>query len=128
MSVNRVILIGNVVADPELKHFKDNTPVLNISIATSEKWKDKTTGEQKESAQFHRCVFTGKAAEVIAEHVRKGTSLYVEGSINYRSYDKEGVKTYITEIKAHQFQFLGGKGEKNEPAVGQEFNDDQIPF
>lgn len=117
-SVNRAILVGNLTRDPEVKYMANGKAVCNISIATSESWKDKQTGEKKEQAEFHRVVFYDKLAEIVGEFCKKGSPIYVMGSIHYRKFqDKQtGADKYITEIKGTEMQLLGGKGERAEPA------------
>ena len=108
-SLNKVILIGNLGADPEQKFLPSGACVVNLSIATTDKWKDKQSGEQREQTEWHRISFFGRPAEVIAEFAKKGSSMYVEGSIQTRKWqDKEGNDRYSTEIKGQNFQFLGG--------------------
>lgn len=110
--MNRVILLGNLGNDAELKALGNGNSVLNFSLATSEKWKDKDTGEQKEKTQWHRCALFGKRAESLASYLVKGTRLVVEGSIEYRSYEKDGVKQYATNINVSNVEFAGG-GKSN---------------
>jgi len=106
--VNKVTLIGNLGQDPETRYLPNGDAVTNLSLATSESWKDKNTGEQVERTEWHRVSFFGRAAEVISEYARKGSKLYVEGSLQTRKWqDKEGQDRYTTEIKGREFQFLG---------------------
>lgn len=117
-SVNKCILIGNLGQDPELKYTADGRPVANISVATSESWKDKHTGEKKEKTEWHRVVAWGKLAEIIGEYAKKGRQVYVEGKLQTRSYEHDGVKKFSTEIildNRGTFQLLG----KNEQGPGQ---------
>jgi len=107
-SLNKVQIIGNLGADPEMKYLPSGSAVCNFSVATTDKWKDKTSGEQQERTEWHRVSFFGRPAEVITEYMRKGSAIYVEGSIQTRSYEKDGQKHYVTEIKGRDFQFLGG--------------------
>jgi single-strand DNA-binding protein len=108
-SVNKVILIGNLGADPETRYLPSGDAVTNIRIATSEKWKDKG-GEQKEHTEWHRIGFVGKLAEIAGEYLKKGSPVYVEGKIRTRKWqDKEGQDKYSTEIVADRLQLLGGK-------------------
>ncbi len=141
-SLNKVQLIGNLGADPEMKYLQSGDAVVNISIATTDKWKDKTSGEQKERTEWHRVSFFGRAAEVIAEYCYKGSSIYIEGSLQTRQYEKEGVTHYATDIKGRNFQLLGGKSDggdraetaprqsegRSESSAKQEVFDDDIPF
>jgi single-strand DNA-binding protein len=110
-SVNKVILIGNLGADPETRYLPSGDAVTNIRIATSEKWKDKS-GEQQEHTEWHRISFFGKIAEIAGEYLKKGSPVYVEGRIRTRKWqDKEsGQDRYSTEIVADRMQLLGGRG------------------
>jgi len=109
-SVNRVTLVGNLARDPEMRSFPSGDQVANATVVTNEKWKDKQTGEMKELAEFHRVVFNGKLAEVVGQYLRKGSQVYVEGSLRTRKWtDKDGVEKYSTEIRADQMQMLGSK-------------------
>lgn len=111
-SVNKVILVGNSVRDPEIKTFPSGDQIANVTIATSEKWRDKNTGENKEATEFHRVVFRAKLAEIVEKYIRKGSPLYVEGSLKTRKWtDKDGQERYQTEIHATSMQMLGGKPE-----------------
>lgn len=108
--VNKVILVGNVGQDPETRYMPNGTAVTNASIATSEQWKDKNTGEQQERTEWHRVVFYQRLAEIVAEYVHKGDKLYVEGRLQTRSWEQDGVKRYATEIIATDMQMLGSPG------------------
>jgi single-strand DNA-binding protein len=108
-SLNRVDLIGNIGQKPEVKYMPNGDAVVNISIATSKKWTDKS-GEKKEHTEWHRVVFFGRLAEVIGEYCDKGSPIYVEGELRTRSYEKEGQKHYATEVQGLRLQLLGGKG------------------
>ena len=127
--LNQVNIIGNVGQDPEVRQVGDSS-VVNFSIATSERYKDKP-GQQQEVTQWHRVSFWGKPAEIIGQYVRKGSKLYVGGSLEYRKYDKDGVEMTATNIKGKEFKFLDSKGEGSAPAAkpsgGSDFNDD-LPF
>ena len=133
-SINRVILIGRLGQDPEVKFLDGGNAVCNFSMATSETWKDKQ-GEKQEKTQWHRVVAWGKTAELAGKYLAKGRQVCVEGSIEYREYtDKEGVKKYSTDIKAQSVTFLGGKSE-SAPAASTDYgpapmtdNDDSVPF
>lgn len=115
MSVNRVILVGNLGADPELRYSNNGDAILNISIATSESRKDKQTGEKKQMTEWHRVVFYGQLAEIVAKYLKKGDTLYVEGKIRTRKWtDQQGVERYTTEIYADEMRMLGSrKGEQS---------------
>lgn len=112
-SVNKVILIGHLGRDPEVRAFPSGDQVCNVTLATSEKWKDKQSGEAKEATEWHRVMFGGKLAEIAGQYLRKGSLVYVEGSIKTRRYtDKDGVEKFSTEIRADKMQMLGGKPEE----------------
>ncbi|SAK98513.1 single-strand binding protein [Caballeronia pedi] len=111
-SVNKVILVGNLGADPESRTFQSGDMVTNVRLATTDKWKDKSSGEWKELTEWHRVAFHGRLAEIAGEYLKKGSSIYVEGQIRTRKWtDKDGKECYATEIRADQMQMLGGKGE-----------------
>jgi len=113
-SVNKVILIGNLGRDPEVRYIPNGDAIANLNIATTEKWKDKG-GEMQEHTEWHRVSFFGRQAEVCGEYLKKGSSVYVEGSIRTRKYtDKEGVERYATEIKGTSMQMLGGKSTQSD--------------
>ena len=108
--INKVILVGNLGADPETRYSANGTAVTKIRIATSEVWKDKQTGDQQERTEWHRITFYQRLAEIVAEYVRKGSKLYVEGKLQTSSYEKEGQTHYSTDIIANEMQMLGGRG------------------
>jgi single-strand DNA-binding protein len=111
-SINKVILIGNVGKDPELKYSAAGTAVCNISVATTRSWKDKNSGEKQEETEWHRVVFYDRLAEVVGEYVKKGKPIYVEGRLKTRKWqNKEGQDVYTTEIIAHEMQLLGGRDD-----------------
>jgi single-strand DNA-binding protein len=120
--INKVILIGNLGADPEVRYTAGGSAVANIRLATAESWKDRTTGEQQERTEWHRVVFFGRLAEIVGEYLRKGSQVYVEGRLQTRKWDdKEGHERYTTEIVASEMQMLGGRGggaarSEHEPA------------
>ena len=108
--INKVIIVGHLGKDPEVRYTPSGSAVANFSVATSETWKDKTTGEKKERTEWHRIVAWDKLGEICGEYLSKGRQVYVEGRLQTRSYDdKEGVKRYTTEIIATDVQFLGPK-------------------
>jgi single-strand DNA-binding protein len=110
--VNKVILVGNLGRDPEMKYTPDGTAIANFSIATSDEWKDKTTGEKKTKTEWHRIVAFRRLAEICGEYLKKGSQVYIEGKLQTRSWeDKEGNKRYTTEVVANQMQMLGGRSE-----------------
>ena len=150
-SVNKVILIGNLGRDPEIKYMPSGDAIANVAIATSFKSKDKNTGEQKESTEWHRVSFFGRLAEIVGQYLKKGSTVYVEGRLQTRKYtDKDGVEKYATDIVAEQMQMLGGKGGEGgnegyqggtgqrdtkpapkpapKPAGADPFVDEEIPF
>jgi single-strand DNA-binding protein len=110
-SVNKVILIGNLGADPEMRFLPSGESVCNLRMATTEKWKDKATGDMKEATEWHRISLFGRQAEIAGEYLKKGSSAYIEGSLRTRKWqDKEGRDQYTTEIRADRIQLLGGRG------------------
>jgi single-strand DNA-binding protein len=109
-SVNKAIIVGNLGKDPEMRTFPSGDRVANVTIATTDKWKDKQTGEMKEATEWHRVTFNGRLAEIAGEYLRKGSQVYVEGSIRTRKWtDKDGQDKYTTEIRADQLQMLSRK-------------------
>ena len=150
--INKVILIGNLGADPETRAMPSGTTVANLRVATSESWRDKQTGEQQERTEWHRVALFGRLAEIAGEYLRKGSQVYIEGSLRTRKWqDKQGNERYSTEIIGNELQMLGGRGggaaaagagaeggaraatapayaeESGSPARSDEFDDD-IPF
>lgn len=107
--INKVILVGTVGRDPEMKYMPSGDAIANISVATSESWKDKNTGEKKEVTEWHNVVFYRGLAKVVGDYVRKGQLLYVEGSLKTRSWEKDGQKHYRTEVNATDMKMLGGR-------------------
>jgi len=108
--INKVIIVGRLGNDPEVRYTPSGAAVANFSVATSEEWKDKNTGEKKERTEWHRIVAWNKLGEICGEYLSKGRQVYVEGRLQTRSYDdKDGVKRYTTEIVASDVQFLGGR-------------------
>jgi len=109
--VNKVILVGNLGKDPETRYMPSGGAVANITVATSETWKDKNTGEQKEQTEWHRVVFFNRLAEVVGEYLKKGSKIYVEGSLQTRKWqDQNGQDRYTTEIKGSTMQMLDSRG------------------
>jgi len=139
-SLNKVILIGNLGRDPEVRYTTGGSPVANFTMATTEQWNDASTGEKKERTEWHRIVVWGKQAEIAGEYLRKGKQIYVEGSLQTREWtDRDGNKRYTTEVKAQRFLMLGRAGDS--PARVQEpqeagavadpgggYAEDDIPF
>ena len=120
-SVNKVIIVGNLGADPETRYLPSGEAVTNIRVATSDRWKDKASGEMKEATEWHRISFFGRLAEIAGEYLKKGSQVYVEGQLRTRKWqDKEGQDRYSTEIRADVMQMLGrkeGSGEAREPSA-----------
>jgi len=155
-SVNKVIIVGNLGRDPEIRYMPSGDAIANIAVATSYKSKDKNTGEQKELTEWHRISFFGRLAEIVGQYLAKGSSVYVEGRLQTRKYtDKDGIERYATDIIAENMQMLGGRGDgggqggnssyreaaQNPPAARQpasrntgnrpppaDYHDDDIPF
>lgn len=117
-SVNKVILVGNLGRDPEIRYMPSGEPVANITIATSSKYKNKS-GEMVEETEWHRVTFFGKLAEIVGQYLKKGRSVYVEGRIKTRKYtDKDGIEKYATDIIANEMQMLGGREGMGDPSGG----------
>ena len=140
-SVNKAIIVGHLGKDVELRYTAAGDPIANLTVATSESWKDKATGEKKESVEWHRISFFGKLAEICGQYLKKGSQVYVEGSIRTRKWtDKDGQERYTTEIRGDVMKMLGGRPEGQQQAAPQrqsprqtqqssEFDmDDSIPF
>ena len=148
-SVNKVILVGNLGRDPEVRYSPEGAAICNVSIATTSQWKDRNSGEKREETEWHRVVFYNRLAEIAGEFLKKGRSVYIEGRIKTRKYqDKEtGADRYSTEIVAEEMQMLGGSGNadgqasqqhapksskgrggKGKPAPQANDQDDDIPF
>ena len=129
--INKAILIGNLGKDPEVRYMPNGDAVANFTIATSESWKDKNTGEKQEKTEWHRCVAFRKTAEIISKYVTKGSKIYVEGKIQTRKWQgQDGQDKYTTEIVVRDLQMLGSKAEAkpmDAPAQGFE-PDSAIPF
>ena len=120
-SVNKVILVGNLGRDPEMRTFPSGDQVANVTIATTDRWRDKNTGENKESTEWHRVVFNSRLAEIVGQYLRKGSQVYVEGSLRTRKWTDQatGQERYATEIRADSMQMLGsrqgmGGGQQNQ--------------
>jgi single-strand DNA-binding protein len=109
--INKVILVGNLGNDPETRYLPDGNAVTNISIATSESWKDKNTGQQNDRTEWHRVVFFRRLAEIAGEYLKKGSKVYIEGQLRTRQYEKEGQKHYSTEIVANEMQMLDSRSD-----------------
>lgn len=122
MSVSKTILIGNLGRDPEVRYMPNGNAVANLALATSERWRDKTTGEQREKTEWHRVVIFGKLAEVAGQYLRKGSKVYIEGQNETREWEKDGVKRYTTEVVVKmggQLRMLDGR-QGNQQQGGQQ--------
>jgi len=108
-SINKVILVGNLGQDPEVKYMPSGGAVTNLSIATTDTWKDKNSGEKRENTEWHRVVFFNRLAEIAGEYLRKGSQVYIEGNLRTRSWEDNGIKKYSTEIVAREMQMLGSR-------------------
>ena len=118
-AVNKVILVGNLGADPEVRYMTNGDAVANIRLATTESWKDKASGEKREMTEWHRVVFYRRLAEIVGQYLKKGSSVYVEGRIRTRKWqDKEGQERYTTEIEAEEMKMLGSRQGQGEPSYG----------
>ena len=118
MSLNMVLLIGNLGRDPEVTYTQGGAAIAKIAVATSETWNDKNTGEKKEKTEWHRITFFGKKAETIGKFMLKGSQIYVEGRLQTSQYEKDGITRYSTDIIANNFQFLGKKEGPQQPSQG----------
>ena len=148
-SVNKAIIVGNLGKDPEVRYTASGEAICNITVATSDTWKDKATGEKKEATEWHRISFFGKLAEIAGQYLKKGSQVYIEGSLRTRKWqDKDGVDRYTTEIRADEMKMLGSRqgsgeapprereaapaassgGAKKAPASNFGDMDDDIPF
>lgn len=135
-SLNKASLIGNLGADPVLRYLPDGVPVATISLATTNAYKDKKTGEKKEKTEWHRVIFFNGLAEVVNEYLKKGSQVYIEGSLRTRKWlDKNDVERYTTEIVSREMKMLGKKEAKDVPTAPHEdlptpesIEDDDIPF
>lgn len=139
--INKVILVGNLGADPETRYMPSGGAVTNIRVATSESWKDKNTGDQQERTEWHNVAFFGRLAEIAAEYLRKGSQVYIEGKLRTRKWqDRDGNDRWSTEVIANEMQMLGGRPgggasaqsgpssmPEGPPSGGGDFDDD-IPF
>ena len=134
--INKAIIVGNLGNDPEVKALANGDQVVNITIATSESWKDKNTGEKKELTEWHRVVFFRKLAEIAGQYLKKGSKVYVEGKLKTRMWEKDGQKHYTTEIVGDNMQMLDSKGQydggnqqqSQQAAPVDDFDDGEIPF
>lgn len=125
-SINKAILVGNLGADPETRYTASGDAVTTIRLATTDSWKDKQSGEKRETAEWHRVVFYRKLAEIAGQYLRKGSLVYLEGRIKTRKWqDKDGQKRYTTEIEATEMQMLGGKQATTATQPTREVRDDE---
>ena len=118
--VNKAILVGTLGKDPEVRHMPNGKAVANFSVATSEQWKDKQTGERKEATEWHRIVCFERLAEIVGEYLVKGSQGYIEGQIKTRKWEKDGVTHYSTEIHAREMQMLGSPQNRSHGQAGQQ--------
>lgn len=130
--INKAIIVGHLGQDPKMQHTPSGGAVTSISVATSESWKDKNTGQQEQRTEWHRIVFFNKLAEIAGQYLKKGSKVYIEGSLRTRAWEKDGEKRYATEIVASEMQMLDSKGEGgnaggNNAQQTPDFDDD-IPF
>lgn len=112
--INKVILIGNLGADPDTRYLPNGNAVANITLATSDSWRDKQTGQMQERTEWHRVVFFGKLAEIVGQYLRKGSKIYIEGRLQTREWEKDGIKRYTTEVVVDMggtMQMLDGRGD-----------------
>ncbi len=107
--INKVILVGNLGSDPEVKYMPSGGAVCNISLATADSWTDKQSGQKQERTEWHRVVFFNRLAEIAGEYLRKGSQVYIEGRLQTRKWEKDGIERYSTEIVANDMQMLGGR-------------------
>ena len=142
--VNKVILIGNLGADPEVRYTPDGVPVANFNLATSESWNDRTSGEKQERTEWHRLVLWRKLAEIAGQYLKKGSKIYIEGKLQTRTWDDQsGQKRYTTEVVVNDMQMLDSRGEgggggtrdpgpatqpEHGPPPGGSAEDDDLPF
>lgn len=145
--INKVILIGNLGRDPETRYSQGGNPVTNFSVATSDSWRDKQSGEQQERTEWHNVVCFSRLAEIAGEYLRKGSKVYIEGSLRTSNWEKDGQKHYRTEVIAREMQMLDGRGgggggpppngfessappsqPQNAPTLTDDDFDDDIPF
>ena len=138
--INKVILVGNLGRDPEIRYTQSGTAVANFTLATSERWKDRNTGEMQESTEWHRIVAWGRLGEICGEYLSKGRQVYIEGRLQTRSWEQDGVTRYTTEVVAREMKMLGSREGAERPSSSPptppeyagpplpEESDDDIPF
>lgn len=136
-SVNKVIIVGNLGKDPEMRYSQDGKAIANLTVATSESWKDKNTGEKREKAEWHKVTFFDKLAEIVGKYLKKGSKIYLEGKLQTRKWqDKDGQDRYTTEIVGSEMKMMSGKGDGESRAAPapassnsvNDFDDDMPPF
>lgn len=128
-SLSKTQLIGNLGDKPEIRYTPDGKPVATVSLATTETWKDKNTGEKKEATEWHRISFFGKLAEIAGQYLKKGSQVYVEGSIRTRKWtDKEGQERYTTEIRGDEMRMLGSRQGMGAPASSGDFDSEPTDY
>jgi len=127
-SVNKVIIIGNLGKDPEVRYAPSGSAICSITVATSRQWKDKTSGERQEETEWHRITFFDRMAEIAGEYLKKGRPVYVEGRLKTRKYtDKDGVEKYATDIIATEMQLLGGREGGGQGGGGEDMGESRAP-
>ena len=147
--INKVILVGNLGRDPEIRYTASGAAIANVTIATTDSWRDKQSGEKQEKTEWHRVVFFSRLAEIVGEYLKKGSQVYIEGRLQTRKWqDQSGQDRYTTEIVANEMQMLGGRGGEQassgggfrtqpgdakpaaaqQPRAEEDFQDDDIPF
>lgn len=137
--INKVIIVGNLGNDPEVRYMPSGGAVANVSVATTDTWTDKQSGQKQERTEWHRVVFFNRLAEIVGEYLRKGSQVYIEGRLQTRKWEKDGIERYSTEIVANDMQMLGGRVEQGggrqsgAPSAGPASGgpdsfDDEIPF
>jgi single-strand DNA-binding protein len=124
--VNKAILVGNLGKDPEVRYTQDGRAIANFTIATSESWKDKATGETRDKTEWHRIVAFNRLGEICGEYLSKGKQVYIEGRIQTRSWEKDGITRYTTEIVADKMQMLGSKGDSSYQGGGRPNGESQV--
>lgn len=128
-SLNKVLIIGNLGADPEVRHTASGDQVTSIRVACTETWTDKASGQKKESTEWVSVTFYRKLAEIAGKYLKKGSQVYVEGRLKTDKYtDKNGVEKYSTKVEATEMKMLGGKGQTEQQPQAQQTEDDDIPF
>lgn len=125
--INKAIIVGNLGGDPDTKTTSNGSPLTTLNVATTTSWKD-NNGNKQEKTEWHRVVMFNKLAEIASEYLRKGSQVYIEGRISYRSYEQDGVTKYVTDIIAESMQMLGGKSSGQSQAPAPKVDETDIPF